>query len=300
MEKVIFGKEENISNLEIKEKDVVELLSGKTFTDENFPVASFIIKKNIQRYIRAFYFFARTADDIADNSNLLAKEKIKFLTYFDNILRLEKKTSITTLNNIINFFPEIPFAKNYSRNLLKAFLMDAKGKKYRTWKDLLFYCKYSANPVGRFVIDLVYQKKNIPQKDFKDIYFASDCLCTSLQIINHLQDCKKDFQELDRIYIPESFFKKHLLNKEILGFKESNLNFSYLVNEMIEKVEIMLVKSNKGLRKIEPWSLRKETLIILNIAKRLCYLLKIKDVLRKNVKLSHIDLIFCFIKGIIV
>ena len=68
---------------------------------------------------------------------------------------------------------------------------------------------------------------------------------------------------------------------------------------MVEKVEIMLTKSDKGLRMIEPWSLRKETLIILNIAKKLCYLLKIEDVLKKNVKLSRIDLIFCFIKGII-
>ena len=161
LEKVIFGKEEDISNLEIKEKDIIELLSGKTFTDENFPVASFIIKKNIQKYIRTFYFFARTADDVADHSTLLSKEKIKILTFFDNILELEKKTNITILNNIINFFPEIPFAKKYSRNLLQAFLMDAKGKKYNTWNDLIFYCKYSANPVGRFVIDLIYQKKKL-------------------------------------------------------------------------------------------------------------------------------------------
>ena len=168
--------------------------------------------------------------------------------------------------------------------------MDAKGKKYKTWDDLIVYCKYSANPVGRFVIDLIYQKK---------IYLASDCLCTSLQIINHLQDCKKDFQELKRIYIPESFFKKHSVDREILKLRDSNANFLDLVFEMVEKVEIMLTKSDKGLRMIEPWSLRKETLIILNIAKKLCYLLKIKDVLKKKVKLSRIDLIFCFIKGII-
>ncbi len=155
----MFGKEENISNLDMKEKDIIKLLSGKTFTDENFPVASFVIKKNIQKYIRAFYFFARTADDIADHTSLLSKEKVKILTHFDNILRSEKKTDITVLNNIICFFPEIPSAKNYSRNLLKAFLMDAKGKKYKNWDDLVFYCKYSANPVGRFVIDLIYKKK---------------------------------------------------------------------------------------------------------------------------------------------
>ena len=76
------------------------------------------------------------------------------------------------------------------------------------------------------------------------------------------------------------------------------MNFFNLVHEIVEKVEIMLVKSSKGLKIIKPWGLRKETLIILNIAKRLCYLLRISDVLRKNVKLSRIDLIFCFIKGI--
>tara|TARA_B100001559_G_C16450086_1_gene598820 strand:+ start:280 stop:1107 length:828 start_codon:yes stop_codon:yes gene_type:complete len=275
-------------------------LSGKNFTDENFPVASFIIKKNIQKYIRAFYFFARTADDIADHNNLRSSEKIKILTNFDNILKSESKTSITALNNIINFFPEISFAKKYSRDLLKAFLMDAKGKKYKIWDDLVFYCKYSANPVGRFVIDLIYHKTNLSEKNFKDIYFASDCLCTSLQIINHLQDCKKDFLELKRVYIPKSFFIKHSLKKEILNLEESNMNFFNLVHEIVEKIEIMLDKSNKGLKMIEPWSLRKETLIILNIAKRLCYLLKINDVLRKNVKLSRIDLIFCFIKGIMI
>ena len=124
-------------------------------------------------------------------------------------------------------------------------------------------------------------------------------MCTSLQIINHLQDCKKDFRELRRVYIPEYFLKKHSLNEEILSFEKSDVNFLNLVHEMIEKVEIMLVRSSKGLKMIKPWSLRKETLIILNIAKRLCYLLKVKDVLRKNVKLSRIDLIFCFIKGII-
>ena len=274
------------------------MLSGKNFTDENFPVASFIIKKNIQKYIRAFYFFARTADDIADHKNLQSSEKIKILTNFDNILKSESKTSITALNNIIYFFPEISFAKKYSRDLLKAFLMDAKGKKYKIWDDLVFYCKYSANPVGRFVIDLIYQKTNLQQKNFKDIYYASDCLCTSLQIINHLQDCKKDFLELKRVYIPQSFFKKHSLKKETLNLEESSINFFNLVHEIVKKIEIMLDKSNKGLKMIEPWSLRKETLIILNIAKRLCYLLRIDDVLRKNVKLSRIDLIFCFIKGI--
>ena len=89
--------------------------------------------------------------------------------------------------------------------------MDASNKKYIKWSDLLYYCKYSANPVGRFVIDAVKEKNNVEK-----IYEASDNLCTALQIINHMQDCKKDFEELNRVYIPESLFKKHSINKSIL------------------------------------------------------------------------------------
>ena len=84
--------------------------------------------------------------------------------------------------------------------------MDASKKKYKNWNDLLYYCRYSANPVGRFVIDAVNEKKNIEK-----IYQASDNLCTALQIINHIQDCKKDFKELNRVYIPESLLKKYSL-----------------------------------------------------------------------------------------
>ena len=71
-----------------------------------------------------------------------------------------------------------------------------------------FYCKFSANPVGRFVIDAVNERKNI-----EDIYKASDNLCTALQIINHIQDCQKDFKELKRVYIPYSLFKKYSSTK---------------------------------------------------------------------------------------
>ena len=97
-------------------------------------------------------------------------------------------------------------------------------------------------------------------------------------------------------FIPIQLFAKAFVL--IFNLEESNVNFSNLVNEIVKKVEIMLIKSNKGLKMIEPWSLRKETLIILNIAKRLCNLLKINDPLEKQIKLSRIDFIFCFFKGI--
>ena len=290
----MFGKEENIST---KRKDigndVYHLMSGKSYSDENFPVASFLMTKKIRSIIRVFYFFARMADDIADHQKLSSNQKKNILLFFDNAISKSKKTNNKVLDKMIARFKELPSGKKYSRNLLKAFMMDASNKKYKNWNDLLYYCKFSANPVGRFVIDAVNERKNIEK-----IYEASDSLCTALQIINHIQDCKKDFKELNRVYIPESFFKKYSVDKKILRKSKSGENFERLKIEIIDNVLTSLRKTKLGLRKIQSWRLRKETLIILNIAKRLCNLLKINDPLEKQIKLSRIDFIFCFFKGI--
>ena len=290
----MFGKEENIST---KRKDigndVSHLMSGKSYSDENFPVASFLMTKKIRSIVRVFYFFARMADDIADHQKLSSNQKKKILLFFDNAISKSKKTNNKVLDKMIAKFKELPSGKKYSRNLLKAFMMDASNKKYKNWNDLLYYCKFSANPVGRFVIDAVNERKNIEK-----IYEASDSLCTALQIINHIQDCKKDFKELNRVYIPESFFKKYSVDKKILRKCKSIENFERLKIEIVDNVLLSLRKTKLGLREIQSWRLRKETLIILNIAKRLCNLLKINDPLEKQIKLSRIDFIFCFFKGI--
>ena len=290
----MFGKEGNISTKRKEiENDVSHLMSGKSYSDENFPVASFLMTKKIRSIIRVFYFFARMADDIADHQKLSSNQKKNILLFFDNAISKSKKTNNKILDKMIAKFKELPSGKKYSRNLLKAFMMDASNKKYKNWNDLLYYCKFSANPVGRFVIDAVNERKNIEK-----IYEASDSLCTALQIINHIQDCKKDFKELNRVYIPESFFKKYSVDKKILRKSKSIENFERLKIEIVDNVLLSLRKTKLGLREIQSWRLRKETLIILNIAKRLCNLLKINDPLEKQIKLSRIDFIFCFFKGI--
>ena len=290
----MFGKEENISTKGNNiVNDVSHLMSGKSYSDENFPVASFLMTKKIRSIVRVFYFFARMADDIADHQKLSSNQKKKILLFFDNAISKSKKTNNKVLDKMIAKFKELPSGKKYSRNLLKAFMMDASNKKYKNWNDLLYYCKFSANPVGRFVIDAVNERKNIEK-----IYEASDSLCTALQIINHIQDCKKDFKELNRVYIPESFFKKYSVDKKILRKCKSIENFERLKIEIVDNVLLSLRKTKLGLREIQSWRLRKETLIILNIAKRLCNLLKINDPLEKQIKLSRIDFIFCFFKGI--
>ncbi len=282
----------------INEKYIYSLLSGKSFKDENFPVASFMINRKLKEFIRHFYFFARTSDDIADHEKLRPKEKLKILSYFDKCLKEKKKTDISVLNKLIITFSCHEFTQVYSRQLLVAFKLDAKKKRYKNWSELINYCKYSANPVGRFFINLAYheRKKKINNKNI--IFEGSDNLCTALQIINHLQDCQKDYISLDRVYLPMSYFNKYSIKVDDLKISKNNSKFYDLKKLVINKVEKLLEDSKKGIDLIEIGRLKKETLIILNIAKRLCFLLKENNPLEKNIKLSRIDLIFCFIKGI--
>ena len=115
----------------------------------------------MREVIRVFYSFARISDDIADSDNLNSFKKLKILNFFDKSIRNSKKSNIDFLDQIINLYEKFPKSKNYSRELLKAFTLDAKKKRYKNWADLVSYCKYSANPVGRFFIYLTYENNFI-------------------------------------------------------------------------------------------------------------------------------------------
>ena len=78
---------------------------------------------------------------------------------------------------------------------LEAFRRDCTKLRYRDWDELIAYCRYSAMPVGRFVLDV--------HGESQSLWPANDALCAALQINNHLQDCGKDYRQLNRVYIPE-------------------------------------------------------------------------------------------------
>src|SRR3546814_3843453 len=80
-------------------------------------------------------------------------------------------------------------------DLIAAFKQDAVKRRYADWGELLGYCRLSANPVGRYLLDL--------HGEDPAGYAASDALCSALQILNHLQDCQGDYRQLDRVYLPQ-------------------------------------------------------------------------------------------------
>jgi phytoene synthase len=161
---------------------------------ENFPVASLLVPREKRDALAAIYAFARAADDFADEPGVerrlesLAEWRRKlyecaegraqdpaFLALGDSI----RKYSL----NVVNL-----------DNLVRAFEMDVRNNRHQNFNSLLYYSSYSANPVGRLMLELFSHRD-------PELFALSDCICTALQLTNFWQDVRIDL-ERDRIYLP--------------------------------------------------------------------------------------------------
>ena len=270
----------------------IETTPTKNHKQENFPVGSWLLSQKIRFKILIFYKFARAADDIADSANLSSNEKIKRLNLFKKAIESNKsnKIKISKVEDLRKICIKNKIKINHALNLLKAFKQDAIKKRYKNWSELIRYCKYSAVPVGRFVIDLHKEK----QKAYK----YSDPLCIALQILNHLQDCKEDYENLDRVYLPMQFLKKYNVKLSQLKKNVTEKNLRLVFNEILKNTEKLIIEAGKNKKNMKHKHLSLETSFILEIAKKLLQLLKNNDPLKKKVMLKKFDYIYCFAKGL--
>ena len=170
-----------------------ELRSGKGHRDENFPVASLLVTAKHRAPILAFYRFARVADDVADHPDLPPPQKLALLDSLEASL-LGAGRSEPEGVALRGALAERALAPQHALDLLKAFRLDVMKSRYETWDELIEYCRYSAMPVGRFVLDV--------HGESQATWPASDAICAALQINNHLQDCGRDYRDVDRVYLP--------------------------------------------------------------------------------------------------
>src|SRR5687768_3817843 len=182
--------------------------SGKGHKDENFPVASFVIEPRHRGLILAFYEFVRIADDIADHATLSPTEKLAQLDRLEAELLGSGDGQAEALR-LRDALAERGMAAQHPCDVLTAFRMDVTKLRYADWNELIHYCKYSAMPVGRFVLDV--------HGESKATWVASDALCAALQIINHIQDCGDDFRNLDRVYVPHDTMQATGMTIDMIG-----------------------------------------------------------------------------------
>lgn len=166
---------------------------SKDHKGENFPVASRLIAARHRPLVMAFYGFARTADDIADRPGATAADRLARLEAMRATLtgEADREPSALALRTALAARAMPP---THGLDLLEAFRRDCTKSRYADWADLIDYCRHSAMPVGRFMLDV--------HGESAALYPASDALCAALQVINHLQDARKDFAAMDRVYVP--------------------------------------------------------------------------------------------------
>ena len=248
--------------------------SGKGHTDENFPVASVLIAPAFRAPILAFYRFARLADDIADHESAAPGEKLAQLEVMRATVAGESDADPAALA-LRRVMAERGLDPIHALDLLEAFRRDVSKLRYADWDELIDYCRYSAMPVGRFVLDV--------HGEDRATWPANDALCAALQIINHLQDCGKDYRAIDRVYVPRDALDAAGVPVEALGAATASPALREVISALAEKTQALLVQSAGFSRAIVDRRLGVEVAVIQRLAVSLAARLRRRDPLSERV-----------------
>jgi squalene synthase HpnC len=264
---------------------VAELQSGKGHKNENFPVASILIAPKYRPPVMAFYNFVRTADDVADSATAAPREKLMLLEQMRASL-IGESDAVPEGVKLRTILAERGLSPVHALDLLEAFRRDCTKLRYNDWDDLIDYCRYSAMPVGRFVLDV--------HGESRDLWPANDALCAALQVINHLQDCARDYRELNRVYIPEPLLAG--IGVEALGQDKANPALAGVISGLARRNAELLETSRPFARGIKDRRLALEVDLIQTLADDLNTMLMNRDPLSQPVHHSKMDVVALFMK----
>lgn len=263
--------------------DNVENWSGKDRGDENFPVGA-IVAPRLRAHVHAFYSFARNADDIADSDTLEASDKIARLDVMEAVLLGQSDHGSPSALGLRASLAATGVTPQHARELLVAFRQDAVKHRYASWDELYDYCRYSAMPVGRHVLDL--------HGEAVATWGPSDALCAVLQVLNHLQDGKKDLLALDRCYLPDDLMAANATGIDDLGGTAETPGLRAVFSVLLDHCDRLNAIGANLPRMVRDRRLRVETAIISNLSHRLAARLRRGDPLATRVKLTRTDAVF--------
>lgn len=200
---------------------------------ENFPVASLFLPEEKRPYIQALYAFSRSADDFADELSRSKEERLELLNQWEEQLRLcyegiAEHPVFIALHETVQRL-NIPIEP--LRDLLAAFKRDVTQNRYKTFDEVLSYCKCSANPVGRLVL-MVFGYRD------EKLFELSDNICTALQLTNFWQDVAVDLQK-DRLYIPLEDIQKFGYSVEYWSNRVVDDRFRQLMKFEVDRTREM-------------------------------------------------------------
>lgn len=257
--------------------------------DESFPVGK-LVKKSLRPLVLAYYNAARRADDIADAQNLTREEKLAQLAETARAFHnKEAQGQFRAAADLGKLFEMENLANTLFLDLLTAFERDAENRQPEIWEQLIDYCKYSAAPVGRFMLAI--------HDENPSTYLPAETLCAALQIVNHIQDLKEDAVKLRRFYLPAEMMKRN-------GAENSDIYLSFMtpplkkvVGEVLENVKGMLKDSEVLPSLISSFRLRAEVGVILSLTNSVVKRLEKGDVLAQRIRPSGWDWVKAWFNG---
>ncbi len=212
---------------------------------ENFPVGSFFLSKEFRAPIRLVYAFARVADDIADEGDDSKETRLQQLDDWEGEFKkaLAGGIGIPFFQELAETVVKYGIPPSLFFDLIAAFRMDSLGKEYNTFKDLLFYCRHSANPVGRILLHIFHCANDETGRH-------SDAICTGLQLANFWQDLSVDIKR-KRVYIPREDFERFGLMTEDLRSGRGTDNVRLLLKFQVERTKKLFLDGRQLFRLID-------------------------------------------------
>jgi squalene synthase HpnC len=266
---------------------------SRTAATENFPVGSRLLPRALRPAVASFYRFARAADDIADNPLLDPTAKLELLDAMDRNLTGDAADTSSGATaraaELRGVCLERGLSLDNARHLLIAFRADAANRPCRAWSDLLAYCRYSATPVGRFLLEL--------HGEDRATYPASDALCTALQVLNHIQDCQADFRNLHRVYVPTDWLGERGLTPRALLGERASPELRSVLDRLLDGVDRLNETAAALPGSIVQRGMRMEAAGILEISRRLAAKLRRRDPLAGRVALTRFEKLRAVVAG---
>ena len=259
----------------------VETPSGKGSGAENFPVGSILIARRLRPHVATFYAFARAADDIADNPDLEPQDKLRRLQAFGTTLKGETppEGKVAKAEQLRRSLAETEVPIQHGLDLLEAFSRDAVKPRTADWTDLMSYCEVSANPVGRYLLDL--------HGEDRAGWPASDALCSALQVLNHLQDCAKDYRQMDRVYLPADWLADEGASLDDLTGTTATPGLRRVLDRCLQATDSLLRRADELAPNLKSARLALESAAITRLAWRLSARLWRQDPVAQRVELSR-------------
>jgi len=213
---------------------------------ENFPVASLLLPRHFRHPVAQIYRFAREADDFADEGDAPDGVRIQQLeTFRAELRRIERglKPEIPWFSTLAAVIRDYHLPLEAFRDLLSAFTQDVTQKRYVNFDQVLDYCRRSANPVGRLLLELYGAAS--PQN-----LADSDAICSSLQLINFLQDIAVDFGK-GRIYMPQDELARFQISEIQIANRDAGGNWPAFMVYQVDRARALLMRGAPLGRRLE-------------------------------------------------